>query len=106
MVVKPQLPDSSTAALQRLKDEKIALIRKRQEMVKNLPHLYGRKWYRWAKAFFDSCNRMNLLCAANQISKGALFWPCLAFARATRLEPYSPKDYSQFQPRNPPPEPH
>lgn len=34
-----------------------------------LPHLYGWKWYRWARAFFESRNHMNLLCAANQISK-------------------------------------
>ncbi len=36
-----------------------------------LPHLYGYKWYKWAKRFFDSTNRMNLLCAANQISKSS-----------------------------------
>jgi phage terminase large subunit-like protein len=34
-----------------------------------LPHLYGWKWYRWARAYFESTNRVNLLCAANQISK-------------------------------------
>lgn len=36
-----------------------------------LPHLYGRKWYAWAKAFFESRNKMSLLCAANQISKSS-----------------------------------
>jgi phage terminase large subunit-like protein len=36
-----------------------------------LPHLYGQKWYSWAKAYFESRNQMNLLCAANQISKSS-----------------------------------
>lgn len=36
-----------------------------------LPFLYGWKWYRWARDFFESTNRVNLLCAANQISKSS-----------------------------------
>ena len=36
-----------------------------------LPHLYGYPWYNWAREFFDSMNRVNLLCAANQISKSS-----------------------------------
>ena len=36
-----------------------------------LPHLYGYPWYGWAKRFFDSTNHMNLICAANQISKSS-----------------------------------
>ena len=36
-----------------------------------LPHLYGYPWYTWAKKFFDSTNKMNLICAANQISKSS-----------------------------------
>lgn len=36
-----------------------------------LPFLYGWKWYKWARAFFDSANKINLLCAANQISKSS-----------------------------------
>lgn len=36
-----------------------------------LPFLYGWKWYKWAKEFFDSTNKINLLCAANQISKSS-----------------------------------
>lgn len=39
--------------------------------MKGLPHLYGKKWYRWARAFFESFNRMNLLCAANQCTKSS-----------------------------------
>ena len=37
----------------------------------NLPHLYGFPWYEWAWKFFTSTNKMNLLCAANQISKSS-----------------------------------
>lgn len=43
-----------------------ALIKKRQE---DLPHLYGWKWYRWAFAFFESKNRMNLMTSGNQCGK-------------------------------------
>ncbi len=44
---------------------------KKEEMVRGLPHLYGRDWYQWAWDFFRSKNSMNLLCAANQISKSS-----------------------------------
>ncbi len=44
----------------------------RWDRLKNgLPHLHGRKWYTWAKTFFDSRNKMSLLCAANQITKSS-----------------------------------
>lgn len=36
-----------------------------------LPFLYGWKWYPWARAFYESDNKVNLLCAANQISKSS-----------------------------------
>lgn len=36
-----------------------------------LPFLYGWKWYKWAWDFFESRNKVNLLCAANQISKSS-----------------------------------
>lgn len=40
-----------------------------EELRQDLPHLYGWKFYPWAREFFESRNRMNLLCAANQIGK-------------------------------------
>lgn len=43
----------------------------KQKIIDGLPHLYGFKWYTWARAFFNSKNPMNLLCAANQISKSS-----------------------------------
>lgn len=44
---------------------------KRLTLETELPHLYGWKWYPWAAAFRDSTNQINLLCAANQISKSS-----------------------------------
>lgn len=43
----------------------------RDKIKHGLPHLYEQKWYAWAKAYFDSRNSMNLLCAANQITKSS-----------------------------------
>lgn len=43
-----------------------------EEMKPSLPHLYGWKFYPWARKFFNSTNKMNLLCAANQISKSSI----------------------------------
>jgi hypothetical protein len=52
--------------LQELKD-----LEAMQEIVDGLPHLHGFPWYKWAKEFFDSTNKENFLCAANQISKSS-----------------------------------
>lgn len=43
----------------------------RIEIKEGLPHLYSFKWYAWARAYKNSTNKMNLLCAANQISKSS-----------------------------------
>lgn len=51
--------------------EKLAILEKKAELQEGLPFLYGWKWYEWAKDFFDSTNKVNLLCAANQISKSS-----------------------------------
>ena len=48
----------------KLKEQKILLIQ-------NLPHRYAWKWYTWARTFFESRNKQNFLCAANQISKSS-----------------------------------
>lgn len=49
----------------------IADTERRIQLREGLPFLYGWKWYSWAKKFFDSRNKINLLCAANQISKSS-----------------------------------
>lgn len=37
-----------------------------------LPHLYGQKFYPWARKFFDSRNHETLLCSANQVGKSSV----------------------------------
>lgn len=48
----------------------------------DLPHLYGWKWYRWARIFYESRNKINLLTAGNQATKSSsvirknIEWAC------------------------------
>lgn len=53
-------------------ERQAAQLRAKQEKFKRgLPHLFAWDWYQWAWDFFCSRNKMNLLCAANQISKSS-----------------------------------
>lgn len=53
-----------------------------------LPFLYGWKWYPWAREFFESQNKINLLCAANQISKSSTqIRKCIHWATDQQLWP-------------------
>lgn len=53
-----------------------------------LPHLYGWKWYAWAREFFESDVKMNFLCAANQISKSSTqIRKCIHWATEEELWP-------------------
>lgn len=54
-----------------IKQRKLALLQQRKNFEVELPHLYGFPWYTWALDFFESTNKVNLLCAANQISKSS-----------------------------------
>jgi hypothetical protein len=59
---------------------------KQLDLVEGLPHLYGWKWYEWAYDFFTSRNKVNLLCAANQISKSSTqIRKCIEWAGNTKL---------------------
>lgn len=63
-------PDFVAAELQR----KLDLITAKEEQLKlreGLPFLHGWGWYPWAREFFESQNKLNFLCAANQISKSS-----------------------------------
>jgi hypothetical protein len=53
------------------KKEELALEEQKQKLREGLPFLYGWAWYEWAYTFFESTNKLNLLCAANQISKSS-----------------------------------
>ena len=52
------------------------------ELKSDLPHLYGFPFYQWSREFFNSRNRISLLCAANQVSKSStairktIEWAC------------------------------
>ena len=74
--------------LVQLKREQLILLQEREKMKAKLPHLYSWPWYTWAKTFFESKNPINLLCAANQISKSSTqIRKCLHWATAPNLWP-------------------
>jgi phage terminase large subunit-like protein len=59
-----------------------------KRLAAGLPHLYGRKWYAWAKTYYESRNFVNLLCAANQISKSSTqIRKCIEWAGNPKLWP-------------------
>ncbi len=70
----------SKSDLESLNNTELAKIEDEIEMREGLPHLFGYKWYPWQKEFFDSVNRDNFICAANQIGKStiqickAIYW--------------------------------
>jgi hypothetical protein len=103
---------------------RVELARKQREVEvkEGLPFLFGWKWYPWARKFFDSRNKMALLCAANQVSKSSTqirtcidwatnqaLWPELWVMNPTQfwyMYPSSPQatiefkhKWSQFLPR-------
>lgn len=69
--MKPETRKRKEAELLEAKLLEVRLLERRALEKKELPHLYGWKWYPWAKQFFDSVQKENLLCAANQISKSS-----------------------------------
>ncbi len=54
-----------------IKLKKKQILEEKLRIQSELPHLYGWKFYEWARKVFDSKNKMVLLCAANQISKSS-----------------------------------
>lgn len=59
-----------------------------KELREGLPFIYGWKWYQWAHDFFVSTNKINLLCAANQISKSSTqIRKCIDWATNKKLWP-------------------
>lgn len=47
------------------------LLKQEVELKTGLPHLWGMPWYKWAREFFESTNRINFLTAGNQLSKSS-----------------------------------
>jgi len=71
-----------------IKLEQYKLLQEKRKIQALLPHLYSWPWYPWARAFFESRNKINLLCAANQISKSSTqIRKCIHWATATELWP-------------------
>ncbi len=95
----PETPKSEYVSASELDKERLKeLIRVREEEVRNrteairlsrgLPFLWGFKHYRWSREFFESRNRMNFLCAANQIGKSSTqIRKAIHWATATELWP-------------------
>jgi hypothetical protein len=68
--------------------KKSLLLQKRKEYMDGLPHLFRYKWYRWAKEFFLSRNKINLLTAGNQLSKSSTqIRKCIEWATNQTLWP-------------------
>lgn len=65
---------SLTKAKEELLDaklKKLELMEAERERKYSLPHLYGMKFYPWARAFFESTNKECFISAGNQISKSS-----------------------------------
>ncbi len=70
------------------RQKKIKEIQARIRLREGLPFLYGWKWYKWAREFYDSTNRVCLLTAANQSSKSSsLIRKTINWATNTELWP-------------------
>lgn len=52
--------------------EELAIQEKKVELMEGLPHLYGMKFYKWAREFFESREKENFIVAANQIGKSTV----------------------------------
>lgn len=75
-------------SLLQLSKEELALMIRAEEKKKALPHLYSQKFYDWSRAYFESTNRMNLLCSANQIGKSSInIRKCINWATDKKLWP-------------------
>lgn len=85
--MKPRMESSTDEDLAR-KREELALKERKIALQEGLPHLYGFKWYPWARAFYESTNRINLLTAANQVSKSSTqIRKCIHWATETESWP-------------------
>lgn len=71
-----------------LKKQEYKLLLKKKQIQALLPHLFGLPWYSWAKEFFESHNKINLLCAGNQLSKSSTqIRKCIHWATEKKLWP-------------------
>ena len=93
---------------EQLLQEKLAYANSLEEKIRlqeGLSFLHGWKWYGWAKEFFDSINKVNLLCAGNQLSKSSTqIRKCIDWATNTAKWPalwnLKPNQFWYFYPTN------
>lgn len=52
--------------------EEYLKLKRQLQRQRELPHLFGQKFYFWQRKFWDSLNRQNFLTAANQIGKSSI----------------------------------
>lgn len=68
--------------------KKAQLLERKLAIKAMLPHLYGMKWYTWARQFYESTNRYNFCCSANQVGKSsAQIRKCVNWATDRQLWP-------------------
>lgn len=53
------------------KNRELELLQEKIRLQTGLPHIYGWKFYEWARSYFETRNKISLLSAANQISKSS-----------------------------------
>lgn len=53
------------------KMERLRLLERKVELQEGLPHLHGWPFYKWSKEYFETQNPVQIICAANQISKSS-----------------------------------
>lgn len=83
-----QISEEQREQLIASKLKRIELLQARQRMQEGLPHLHGWKWYRWAREFFESTNKVSLLVAGNQLSKSSSqIRKCIHWATEQELWP-------------------
>lgn len=79
---------TSDRELIELRREELRLEEERDKLIAGLPFIYAYPWYRWAFEFFESTNKLNFLCAANQISKSSTqIRKCIDWATNTKKWP-------------------
>ena len=74
--------------LEKLRNKQLRLKSSELLLKKNLPHRNLFKHYKWSRKFYESRNPVNLLCAANQISKSSTqMRKCIEWATNQSLWP-------------------
>src|SRR3989304_9869548 len=53
------------------KQKELVLLEQKIKLQKGLPHIYGWKFYDWARQYFESRNRIITLSSGNQVSKSS-----------------------------------